>query len=78
MRKIKLFGLSIEGVALRFYAMMTAIIALGFLNQFTLATILGFTLAASFILGISYTKPASKKETRVMNSKIQKPLTKAA
>ena len=55
MKKIRLFDLSIKGVVQRFYLMMAAVAGFGFLGQFALAAILGFAIAISFILGVSYT-----------------------
>ena len=53
MLQFKAFELSIAGTVWRFYLMMAVTIILGFLNQWILATILAFTIAVSFIVGIS-------------------------
>ncbi len=55
----KVFDLSISSLVLRFYFMMAVIVTLGFLNQWILATVLGFLVGISFTVGISVhlTKP---------------------
>lgn len=49
----KVFDLSISSLVLRFYFMMAVIVTLGFLNQWILATVLGFLVGISFTVGIS-------------------------
>lgn len=53
MIKFKAFDLSVSGVVGRFYLMMALATIFGFLNQWTLAAVLAFTVAISFIVGIS-------------------------
>lgn len=60
MRQLQLFNLSVKGVVLRFYLMMAVVAIAGFFSQFTLAAILGFTLAVSSILGVGVKKPQRK------------------
>ena len=60
MRKMRLFDLSIAGVVERFYLMMAIVVLFGFLGKFTLATIFGFAIATSFILGVSHRKATKK------------------
>lgn len=54
MKKVKYVDLSVEGIVERFYLMMIGAIILGFLNHFILATIWGFALTVSCILGIGF------------------------
>ncbi len=68
MLKFKMFDLSIGGATERFYLMMAGTVILGFLGQFTLAAFWGFTLAISFILGVSI-----KTEKRIA---VEKPAQK--
>lgn len=78
MRNIKVLELSVAGTALRFYTMMAVVIILGFLGQFTLAAILGYALAISFILGVSFTKTTKKTATKRKIEQIEKTLKGAA
>lgn len=54
MKKIQLFDLTVAGFVKRFYLMMAVVAISGVLGQFALATVLGFTVAVSFILGVSF------------------------
>jgi len=60
MKNIAVFNLNLAGMAFRFYLMMAAVIIFGFLGQFTIAAILGYALAISFILGVSFRKTTKK------------------
>ena len=53
MIKLKVFDLSISGVVWRFYLMMALTAVFGFFSQWALAAILAFTVAISFIVGVS-------------------------
>lgn len=64
MRQLQLFNLSVAGVVKRFYLMMAVVTIAGFLGQFTIASILGFLVAVSFILGVSITPPEAKEARR--------------
>ncbi|MEZ4994753.1 MAG: hypothetical protein R2824_30325 [Saprospiraceae bacterium] len=61
---MKLFDLSVKGVVLRFYLMMAVVALGGFFGQFVLATILGMTVAVSFILGIRIEPAPTKRVAR--------------
>lgn len=60
MKKINLFELSITALIYRFYLMMAVVIALVALQFYTLATVLGFTIAVSCILGIGFENTSAK------------------
>jgi hypothetical protein len=55
MKKIRLLNLRISTLLLRYYLMMATVIALGMLQQWTLAAIGGISIAVLAILGVSYT-----------------------
>jgi len=68
-----MMNLSMEGIAWRFYLMMAGVVILVLFNQYLLATIWGFALAVSFILGISFKsrRPATiAKEEKIKEEKI--------
>ena len=54
MRKIRLFDLSVLEVVERYYLMVGAVVGSALFGQFTLATVFGFSIAVSAILGVSY------------------------
>ena len=60
MKNLKLFDLNFAETTIRFYWMMAVVIVFSFLGQFTIAAILGYALAVSFILGVSYKEPEKK------------------
>lgn len=82
MKRIKLFNLSLKQVFFRFYLMMAVVIGFGFLNQFTIAAILGYIAAIGFILGVSFEKPdaraVSMKEKLATPEKRHKKIATAA
>jgi hypothetical protein len=82
MRRITIFNLSFKQVFFRFYLMMAVVIGFGFLNQFTIAAILGYIAAIGFILGVGFEKPdaraASMKEKIVTPEKRHRKIAKAA
>ncbi|NND33076.1 MAG: hypothetical protein HKN76_10835 [Saprospiraceae bacterium] len=82
MRKLRILDLSITGMVERFYLMMVFAIVLSLLGQFILAATLAYTLAVSFILGVSYrripVKSMSKEHGRVSDMKGEKSLQEAA
>lgn len=57
---MKVLNVSLATVVLRFYLAMAAVIVLGFLGQFILAAVMGFVLATTCILGLSFYEPARK------------------
>jgi hypothetical protein len=82
MKRIKIFNLSFKQVFFRFYLMMGVVIGFGFLNQFTIAAILGYIAAIGFILGVSFEKPATRaidmKEKIATPEKRHRKIAKAA
>lgn len=54
MKKIQLFDLTVAGLVKRFYLMMAVVIISGVFGQFIVAAVLGYAVAISFILGISF------------------------
>lgn len=82
MRKVRLFDLNGPETVLRFYLMMAVIVIFGSLNQFNIAAILGFALAISFILGVSFRKTTRKavarKEPRISPKEKEETFIKAA
>lgn len=61
MIRFKAFNLSVSGVVGRFYLMMALTTIFGFLQQWTLAAALAFTVAISFIVGISVRSVKAEK-----------------
>lgn len=81
MKNISTFSLNMKNMASRFYLMMGAVIILGFLGQFTMAAIMGYVLAISFILGIGLKKTNSEvaaQEDSPLNKTIAGEVTRKA
>lgn len=82
MRKVKVFDLNLAELVVRFYLMIGVVAILGFLGQFTIAAILGFVLAISFILGVSFRKTTkkvvAKGEARLPKMEQKKAMQEAA
>ncbi|MBK8501123.1 MAG: hypothetical protein IPL46_02370 [Saprospiraceae bacterium] len=73
MLKLKAFDLSISGIVYRFYLMMALAAIFGFLSQWTLAAALAFTVAVSFIIGLSVhmVKPEKVAVNKKFESKLR-------
>jgi hypothetical protein len=54
MKRIQLFNLKVANFVKRFYLMMALVIISGAFGQFILAGILGFSVAISAVLGMSF------------------------
>jgi len=69
MFRIKVFDLKISSTIFRFYLMVAVVAFFVFIHQIALATILGFTIGLSSILGVSF-KWAKKEEVEKVERKI--------
>ena len=53
--RLRVFDLKVSNFVFRFYLMIAIVALCVFLNQIVLASILGFTIAITTVLGVSFT-----------------------